>query len=933
MNKNQPKGIKILSLEAKDIAIGAIINEENGFSPRYASGNLEGCYNLKKFINTLDYSLESIKLRDVYKKKYRNNHFTWHQNGHDYTTSIINVTFRYTLNLYNKVSKYVLVHYEYNFSAIKECFDDHVVIIDNKLVAIELNTHVNNPVDKKILDKCFFYDTDTSTYQMKTIPTIKTTMQLRHELYKDGFLCDGTHYVRFKRSSGSSRVGKCLFIDEKLYPMMHRWEKCGLDIKNGQDIDLAAFEAYISLTTSSIIDTITIRPENILLIDDYTSVFNDEVIETRLNEQNKLETKECKAKIANSIWDGQSLMDVSLFENYKDKGMLLLRNQFFKSCCFNTNIQQWFKDHNITSIHQLNGITKATDIKDILLITTPNSIKYLKFGTFEQWLNNINPVFGIVKYDKPTNYINGTCVQTHYQLLNTLSLTKQEMTKLLEPTFQFMRSLKNSPDILRYYIKYPFSRFDSDHYPALDKNQVFYKMLSVSNKFKDTKLYKDFLSETLKSFTKNMRKGHILVQGNYSTLCGNPIEMLQQAIGTFNGESIIGINFFSTTRFAYNTEIMAIRSPHVVAGCVLVHKNKEIPLIDKYMNRTDEIIYINAINENILMQLAGADFDSDTVLITNNDILINAYKQTAGCFKVPTSSISSIKRKRSYTSAEQCDLDIKTSGNYIGEIINLSQELNTLYWHEYNNNADSEKLKEIYADACQLSIMSGIEIDRAKKEFTFSNRNELKKIRDKYMRKDKDRNIKPYFFSFIHKYKGYYDNEKNIYMHHDTPMDYLEELINKERMSNRFSSQDKIIKFAECLKPKITSGRINYDQVEKTIELIKDYQTKLNSIFSNPDSSKECKYDLYHDLYSSLTSSISKIRYNIHTIYYILRLLDRPQYISIYRTLFKIIFSLPNSSFYNCIEETKEDLYEFIPSPEGNYCFYGTKFKKKKHII
>ena len=65
--------------------------------------------------------------------------------------------------------------------------------------------------------------------------------------YRDGFWAEGVHYVRMKRSSGSARVGKCLFIDEALYDDLHLWEMCGLDIKEGEPVDLAALESYISL--------------------------------------------------------------------------------------------------------------------------------------------------------------------------------------------------------------------------------------------------------------------------------------------------------------------------------------------------------------------------------------------------------------------------------------------------------------------------------------------------------------------------------------------------------------------------------------------------------------------------------------------------------------------------------------------------------------
>ena len=101
---------------------------------------------------------------------------------------------------------------------------------------------------------------------------------------------------------------------------------------------------------------------------------------------------------------------------------MLLRNMFFKSCCFNCNLQEWFRDNGITRVDQLQGFTLAESIDEVKLITTPNSIKFLKFGSEEAWLNHIPHTFGIVKHEKKTHYFEGSSVQSHYQLLNTLQL-------------------------------------------------------------------------------------------------------------------------------------------------------------------------------------------------------------------------------------------------------------------------------------------------------------------------------------------------------------------------------------------------------------------------------------------------------------------------------------------------------------------------------
>ena len=67
-----------------------------------------------------------------------------------------------------------------------------------------------------------------------TNKTIVDVAALRNILYKDGFKCDGRDYVRFKRSSGSSRVGKCLFIEKHLSKHMQKWGLCGLEVNRSK---------------------------------------------------------------------------------------------------------------------------------------------------------------------------------------------------------------------------------------------------------------------------------------------------------------------------------------------------------------------------------------------------------------------------------------------------------------------------------------------------------------------------------------------------------------------------------------------------------------------------------------------------------------------------------------------------------------------------
>ena len=768
-------GVRIPSLDGKDIFVSNnCVNQkinENGKPIGYRLRNQAGVLNLGRFINTLDYSLDLIKMQEVFAQICPSEQFSFYQNKKDYTYRVINVTFKYSNKQYNKVQKgdktfYILHKYTYDDLVFHDC----VAFADGELVGVEVGSPVENAIPESVYGAAFQFD--GKTYKANSnIQTINSVANIREELYKNGFYCDGIKYVRFKRSAGSSRVGKCLFIDERLYPKMHKWEMCGIKVKEGQDIDLAALEPYIALTLSSIVDTIQLRPENILVVDDYKSVFHDKAAATRFVD-GRLVTNIEDVEISNSIWDGQSLMDRSVFLKFQERqrqnmpearehGMLLLRSRFFKSCCFNSNIQKWFADNGITDVGQLNGKTRATRIEDIKLITTPSSIKYVKFGTLDEWLDILEPTFGVVKYEKPTHFFDGRMVQTHYQLLNTLQMTYEEVEALVKPSLDFARLIKTDPAALRFQISYAYRSPDQIHYTEsmASKNDVIYTMLGITDKFTKTKMYVEFCNDLIKAFIKNLRCGHILIQGNYSTLCGNPIEMLKQAIGTFDGTSVIEKKTVHSVRFNDGVELLGCRSPHVTMGNVLLTKNVLRDEIIRYMNPTNEIVYLNSIEENILERLSGADFDSDTMLLSDNQILIKAAKRNYDNFPVPTKLVEGEAHKRKYTDAEKADLDIKTSVNKIGEIINLSQELNSILWDRLHNGASIESVMSLYCDIAQLDVMSNLEIDSAKRENPADNTFELQCLKKKYdVRDNKNRHVRPMFFKYIDGYKGYRDD-------------------------------------------------------------------------------------------------------------------------------------------------------------------------------
>ena len=277
---------------------------------------------------------------------------------------------------------------------------------------------------------------------------------------------------------------------------------------------------------------------------------------------------------------------------------------FFKSCCFNTNIQDFFIANGVTSLDQLNGFTLAKDITDIRMIPTPSSIKFAKFGKSEDWMRTVDTTYGLVKYEKPTHYFDGRMVQAHYQLFNTLHCSYAEMEEILKPSLDYIEAVRNDPAVLRDEIKYP-DEVDDKIAPMKTKNEIVYRMLSINDKFAKTKIYESFRNDLVKGLLRNLKKGHVLVNGNYSTMLGNGLEMLYGAIGRFNGKPLIAPGTIHSTRFEYGKELLCSRSPHICSGNVMIVRNEANREMDRYFNLTPEIVCVNAIGENIQQKLNG----------------------------------------------------------------------------------------------------------------------------------------------------------------------------------------------------------------------------------------------------------------------------------------------------------------------------------------
>lgn len=501
--------------------------------------------------------------------------------------------------------------------------------------------------------------------------------------------------------------------------------------------------------------------------------------------------------------------NIVLKTNYSDKCMLLLRGKFFKACVFRTHIQKWFADNGISDVthkvSDLNGYTQAKKISDIRFIIPYSCLKFLKFkddnesneSTIKNWITDIasknsRPLFGIIKSDKKSKLMDGQKVFTTYQMLNTLGFDEASATEFLQPTIDMMTKLsapeKDGAHYVKYYLDHLFfsSTTDHDNYgeEIPDNSDTFKifnykelvasKLLEYNLDYYKTAHYNDIVKSLLAHIKKQVMNGRVLVDGVYATLFCNGIELLKYAIDKEynpNTSSKITIEIdgiptdipvlekteIYSKRFGQNAKLLCARNPHITMGNYYLATNKicKIPkdnetIYDKYFVLSDEIVCVNAINSDIMNILNGCDFDSDTMLITNNRVMVELLKkqlrknEKVNKFRAPFNNVDkeSITPDDNITeSVFLSNTDDKLSNNLIGEIVNLSQRLNSLIWMLAPLDAQREKYanwnkwtaeigKDIYEKGCcTLAVLSNIEIDSAKRSYVCDTKNELDKIR------------------------------------------------------------------------------------------------------------------------------------------------------------------------------------------------------------
>ena len=473
-------------------------------------------------------------------------------------------------------------------------------------------------------------------------------VEIRHDIQrKNGKITkqEYVHYNMLYRSTGKAKDGSCMFICDRLYKKALNFIRMGIKMSKN-NAPIVEMGAYSSLIASSIIDTIHIDPKNILILKDVDSYFTTNVISIETDKD-----KHCIAipkenyQLKNTMFDGQGLIDESIFPKWGN-GYLLLRHHMCKMACFKTRIQKFFKDYYKDNyenaiITDMFGIEHYA--KDIKLITTENAMKWLKFDIeYEYWCKKVYEnkcTFGIVKTAHKSKL--GEVQKMSYQMINSLDM--DVMPNVVNKSKEYIELLKRDNNAFLKYLK-ENKNFSNDF-------EVLVALCEQNKEFTRSDYFRYRKANIIEAYVNNFKFGKVLQNADNLVFVGSPYAMLLYSVGesvekdkTFKFEED-AIQCF-TNRFKDNEYLACFRSPHNSKNNISYLHNVYSDEYLKYFDLGEQIIVLNVLHTPIQDRMNGCDFDSDSGYVTNQPDIVKCAKRAY--INYPTIVNNIVKDKNHY---------------------------------------------------------------------------------------------------------------------------------------------------------------------------------------------------------------------------------------------------------------------------------------------
>ena len=649
---------------------------------------------------------------------------------------------------------------------------------------------------------------------------------------------ESIHYKMLFRSTGKAKKGSCMFIRDSLYEKAKDYLYMGITLPADNPM-IVEISAYAPLVASGIVGRVYINPKNILILKDVDRFFTTNVVSIETDNERRCVARHIDDyKLKNTLFDGQALIDSSIFPSWGN-GYILLRQHFSKMAAFNANIQKFFRDYygeqyETATVKDMFGYEHF--VKDIEMITTDNAMKWIKFGiSYDYWCEKVNEngnLFGIVKTAHESKL--GHVQKMSYQMVNSLS--EEIMESVVKDSVDYIEQLKNDNEFFLEYLN-KNQNFSNDY-------EVLIALCRHNPDFTRSEYFRERKKNIIKAQVMKLKSGEVIQNAENLTVVGSPYAMLLYAATGDESSVDDDDTFFQedgtiqcyTERFNSGEYLAFFRSPFNSKNNLSYLHNVYSRNMDRYFNLGRQCIAVNMIGTDFQDRNNGSDQDSDFGYTTNHADIVAHAKYCYQNYPTIVNNIPKEKNVYSNTMDDYAAIDngLAKSQTDIGESSNLAQIAQT-----YDCTFDNPKFADY---VCILSVLAQCAIDNAKRRFDVDIAGEIARIKTDM---DVSSNKYPDFWRIIK--RGFKRQNINPDLH--CPMNYLCGLeLNRVRDCSPTIPMDELF-----IKHPLEKSR---KQSRKVEELIEKYSLDVyNYNISHDDS----EYIMLRSDFEDLLSDIKKV--------------------------------------------------------------------------
>ncbi len=449
-----------------------------------------------------------------------------------------------------------------------------------------------------------------------------------------GFSINGIRYKRLLATTGGVKTNTIVYVNEEIYSELNK------RLNNGRDMEKkivpAKLEAYKALACSSS-TPIDFKPtfkrngkvvSRVLVINDSVTNFKANVIkldDSISTPPNIIYEKDYYIELEDS--DGFGLISPKLSENWtsqlsKDDYIssgFCIRNSFCKGMLFTFDFHEFAKsiakDNIVTDVwgHEVN-------INDVDIILTTSMLKlhdsYDSILSYLQCCKDSGYEFSITKVI-PKELENQR--NLNYQFIQPLKLDDNDIEELIKPTIDEIKDILGGD----YRKSILFLKGNNLNSKTIHRQPSdFAKALMIDKRVIDDPFVRKRINEMIKKRINDAKIGVLKVNGNFSIISGDPYSLCQSMFGLEITGLLKTNEFYSDYWNERNVnKVAAFRAPmtcHNNIRIMRLKNNDNIRYWYKYMNRCT---ILNSW-DTTTHAMNGADKDSDTILTTNNPVIL-----------------------------------------------------------------------------------------------------------------------------------------------------------------------------------------------------------------------------------------------------------------------------------------------------------------------